>query len=479
MAAMHVTQQIAAYIAEARTRALHAETREATLRCLLDLLTATAAGLPTSAAVAARRAAPLLFHNGKASVWFTGETLSAAGAAFCNAAAASALDLDDGNRLARGHPGASVIPAALAVAQEGDANAEALLGAIATGYSVAVAVGAERGFYARSGMWCGFGAVAAAGFLRQTPADQMAQALAICGMIAPNLQSVADGTPYPPSLGNDVKEGIPWATATALAALRLAEAGMTGPLDLLDHAPHHRAAGIVDRLSGPPAVGQTYFKFYCCCRHLHAPIDALLGVMTANALSPDAVDAVEVHIYRGAFNLSNRVEPANLVDVQYSIPYCLGLVALDGPHALLPLEEVALDRADVSSFARKVTLHLDTEIDRRFPAESLARVVVTAASRRFESPLTHPRGEAFEPPSWREMEDKFARASAKVLDSAARQYVIDALQHLKEGRIGLLWGVLNEASALSWQSPHKESAWGHRTNLAPPEARLHPGGSRT
>jgi len=454
----HVVRRLAAHVAEARSAALDDGTREAALRCLLDLLAATTAGLPTSAAVAARSAAPLLFRDGTASVWFTGETLSAAGAAFCNAAAASALDLDDGNRPARGHPGASVIPAAFAVAEETGADADTLLAAIATGYDVAVAVGAERGFYARSGMWCGFGAAAAAAFLRQTPPEQTAQAMAICGMTAPNLQAVADGTPYPASLGNDVKEGIPWTTATALAALHLAEAGSTGPLDLLDHAPHHRAERIAARLQGPPAIRQTYFKFYCCCRHLHAPIDALLATMAAHALEPHAITSVEVHIYRGAFNLSNRVEPANLIDVQYSIPYCLGLAALDGPDALLPLEEAALDRADVSAFARKVTLHLDSDIDSRFPAESLARVVVTAGSRRFESRLTHPRGEAFEPPSWQEMEEKLARASVRVLDLASRQRIIEALQHLKEGKIAPLRDVLSEISAPPRQSHRRESA---------------------
>ena len=39
-------------------------------------------------------------------------------AAFANSAAASALDLDDGHRAAGGHPGAAVIPAVFAVAQE-------------------------------------------------------------------------------------------------------------------------------------------------------------------------------------------------------------------------------------------------------------------------------------------------------------------------------------------------------------------------
>lgn len=447
----HVTQRLAAHVSAARSRALNAAAREAALRCLLDLLAATAAGLSTSAAAAARRAAPLLFRDGGASIWFAGETLSAAGAAFCNAAAASVLDLDDGNRPARGHPGASVIPAALAVAQETDADAEALLAAIVTGYDVAVAVGAERGFYARSGMWCGFGAIAAAAVLRRTSEDLVAQALAIYGATAPNLQSVADGTPYPPALGNDVKEGIPWATATALAALQLAEAGMTGPLDLLDHAPHHRADGIAARLAGPPAIAQTYFKFYCCCRHLHAPIDALLAVMAEHALAPQAIDAVEVHIYRGAFNLSNRVEPANLIDVQYSIPYSLGLVALHGPGALLPLEDGALGRADASAFARKVTLHLDPEIDRRFPAESLARVVVSAGGRRFESPLRHPRGEAFDPPSWHDLEEKFARASVRPLDPSTRQRVIAALGQMKLGQIGALNSVLAETASQSSQ----------------------------
>src|SRR3546814_3261297 len=107
--------------------------------------------------------------------------------------------------------------------------------------------------------------------------------------------------------------------------------------------------------------------------------------MAANALAPETIDAVEVHNYRGAFNLSNRPDPANLVDVQYSIPYCLGLVALLGPDALLPLKERALGRSDVTAFARKVSLRLAPEIERRFPAESLARVVVKAGNRRFES----------------------------------------------------------------------------------------------
>jgi 2-methylcitrate dehydratase PrpD len=449
---MHVTQQLAEFVCARSTARPTPEAREAALRCLLDLLASAAAGFPVPAAVAARRAAPALFRGGKASVWFAGQSLAAAGAAFCNAAAASALDLDDGNRLARGHPGAAVIPAALATAEETSADAEALLAAIVTGYDVAIAVAAERGFYARSGLWCGYGAVAAAAALRGTPADRIAHALAISGATAPNLLNVADGTPYPPSLGNDVKEGIPWATASALAALKLAEAGSTGPLDLLDHAPHHRAAGIAVRLAGPPAVCATYFKFHCCCRHVHAPIEALLAIMAAHALPPQAIEAVEVHTYRGAFNLSNRVEPANLVDVQYSISYCLGLVALDGAGALLPLRESVLHRPEVSTFARKISLHLDPAVDSRFPAESLARVVVTAGRHRIESPLTHPRGEANDPPSWQDLEEKLRLASAHVIGPAEQERLLATVGQLRDGQLPRL------VDLLAMAAPREQSA---------------------
>ena len=113
---------------------------------------------------------------GGSPVWFSGKTSSIVGAAWSNSAAASALDLDDGNRLARGHPGAAVIPTAFSLAAETGASFDDLIKAIVVGYEVGVSVAASRGFYARSGMWSCYGVVAAAGLLRRTPPDRLAHA---------------------------------------------------------------------------------------------------------------------------------------------------------------------------------------------------------------------------------------------------------------------------------------------------------------
>ena len=96
----------------------------------------------------------------------TGGALGAVGAAWCNGVLANVLDYDDGHRLTKGHPGAVVIPAALAAAQLADATAEELLVAVVVGYEIAIRAGValharDDGYHA-SGAWGGLGAAAAA-----------------------------------------------------------------------------------------------------------------------------------------------------------------------------------------------------------------------------------------------------------------------------------------------------------------------------
>jgi len=81
----------------------------------------------------------------------SGLSSSVIGAAWANSAAASALDLDDGHRLARGHPGAAVIPTAFAVAHETGATLEDIINAIVIGYEVGVTICTARVVYGSTG----------------------------------------------------------------------------------------------------------------------------------------------------------------------------------------------------------------------------------------------------------------------------------------------------------------------------------------
>jgi 2-methylcitrate dehydratase PrpD len=430
---MEVTRRLADYVSSAHHQALTEDLREAAYRAVLDLVIAAAAGIAAPGPRAVRQAARLMMAGGSFPVWFIGEQAGLAGSVWCNTSAAAALDLDDGHRIARGHPGAAIIPVALAAAQEADSTTKELLEAVAVGYEVGVAVGAARRFYANSGMWSGYGVVAALGFLRRTPTEQLAHAFAIAGISAPNQLHAGAGPLFRAQEGSDVKEGIPWSSMTAVGALLLAESGHTGPLGLLDNEEHFRLEGLVDSLGSQGYVARNYIKFHACCRHVHAPAEALLGLIARHPIDPRRIEAIEVETYSGALRLANRPRPHGFTDIQFSIPYCLGLIALDGSQALLPLTQGAVGRPDVLALAEKVTLRLDPELDARFPAETLSRVTVRAYGQAFASPVTAPRGEASATPTWKDLEEKLRMACRFTATPKQQDRLLHALRRLRGG----------------------------------------------
>lgn len=438
---MYTTRRLADYVSGFMSSGLSDAARNAAWRSVLDLMTAAVAGYPTSGAKGARLAAVGLHAPGACAVWFSGRRLRAPGAVLANCAAASMLDLDDGHRAACGHPGAPIIPAALAVAEEINAGADDLLTAIAVGYEVALRVAAARNFEAlgtfSSGTWCGYGVVAAAGWLRRSLPGRLAHAFAISGVSAPN-QAAAGSSGYSKLTGNNVKEGIPWAAVTGLTALALAEGGFTGPEDILDHTKHFDAGGILDGLGCRFAIEQTYVKPYSCCRWIHAAVDGVGTLMDEHGLAVDDIAGVEIHTFSRALRLTNLCAPATIEEAQYSLPYCVALRGIAGVKALLPLSEDALGRSDVVALAEKVALHLDPELDRRFPAETPARVVMRTTKGRFQRLVEAPRGDPGNPMSGEEIRAKFRIATKAIMSEKAQGELLAAVDSVAAGDLSPL-----------------------------------------
>jgi 2-methylcitrate dehydratase PrpD len=411
------------------------EGKSAACDAILDLITAVAAAPRRALGPALREA-----HGpGPSAIWLAGETAAPVAAAFANAFAAAALDLDDGHRRARGHPGACVLPAVLAMADLRDNAGEPpgddeILRAIVVGYEIGLRIASARGFYARTGFWGGFAAAAGAGALARLDSERLAYALAIAGETGPHVATTTAAPAWPQPMGSDVKEGIAWGVATGVSAVPLARAGLTGPLDLIDHAPFFDATAILADRNGP-AICESYTKFYAACRHVHAPVDALLGLIRAHGIDADEIDTVDVAAYSGALRISNRPEPQNLVDAQYSIPYCIGLAAYRGAGALLPMTNAALHDRAVEALAHRVRLSIDDACEARFPAETPVRVTIHARGTRFESAMTTPRGEATVAPTWNDRLEKFKVATRDSLMPDGRERLLDAFTALREGHL--------------------------------------------
>ena len=86
-------------------------------RCLLDTLGALIAGTQTPVAKIMRQTAMAQFSGDEATIVGTDQRVSAAGAALANGFSANALDIDDGYRNVKGHPGACALPPLLAASE--------------------------------------------------------------------------------------------------------------------------------------------------------------------------------------------------------------------------------------------------------------------------------------------------------------------------------------------------------------------------
>lgn len=410
--------------------------------CVLDLLGAAMAGFDQQSARSARNFARRFFPSGPAAVWFTSNCLSPMGAAFCNAAAGSALDLDDGHRAAGGHPGACLIPTALAVAQSLNSHGRDILAALVIGYEVAVRAAAARNPATldtfSTGRWCGFGAVAIRCWLEARSSEVLSQALAVSGMHAP-LQSASVYSRF----GHHTKEGIPWGTLTGLAAVDLAVQGFVGPLDIWDHPGYYRRQAITDGFGEDWTILRTYFKPYACCRWLHAALDAWQALV-GQGLVLSEVDRVDVFTFNRAIGLDNHPEPATLEQAQFSLPFCLAVVALEGPQALLPMSADLLGCPELAAFARKVRLHHDPALEAEFPARAGARLVAHTARGAFSKEVQHPRGDPANPLSTGELTNKFHRLAGMRAGREKAEAVVKAVLELQHTGVEGLFAALQE-----------------------------------
>lgn len=425
-----IITQLADYICRAREQPVKRYLHEAAIRCIFDLLTAAAVGVKDVGAAATRQVALQALSGGRAPIWFTKQTSNPLGAAYANSAAASALDLDDGNRIAMGHPGAAVIPVACSLAFELDLPLPQLIAAVVIGYEVAVTVAAARTEFGETMTWSVYGVVAANAALRKLGKAVIENALGIAGQHISSRTSILS----PALAGSHVKEGIPWSVFCGMQAVLLAEAGYTGPINHLEDDKLYQFPVTMGLgLGSSEHILATYFKLYTCCRYIHAPIEALLELMTKHTMKHPEIDAIEVQTFGRAFELPNRTRPSHLVDIQYSIPYCMAIVAIQGPANLAPLTEDLLNRDDLTSFAQRVRVVLEPAIAARFPGESVSRIVVQSGSSNFTSNIVTPRGEASKPLSWEEQERKFRTVMRDNASVEQQDRFIAAMRALREG----------------------------------------------
>ncbi len=235
-----VTRDLAAYAAKTRFEDYPKEAVEKAKTLILDSIGCMLGGCETSLGRALLT--PIQSMGGSAEATIVGRRMKVptVQAAFVNGGTANALDYDD-TLQGFGHPGATIIPAALAIGEWKGTSGKDILNAVLIGYDVADRVAkAIQPSYDRYqkvwgvGTWQTFGAVAAAGRLLGFDLNRMLNAFGIAGATAPLPNTQKWGWDIEERPIHWVKEPTGWPSWTGTMAALLASHGFVGNRYILD-----------------------------------------------------------------------------------------------------------------------------------------------------------------------------------------------------------------------------------------------------
>ncbi len=351
-------------------------------------------------------------------------------AALLNGAMAHSLDFDDTHGPSVLHPSASVVSAALAVAQSVDAPLEAVIRAIALGNELVVRLGMagtddaqhnsiffDRGLHATS--ICGaVGSALAAGLLSGRSSSRLADAVSIaCSMGSGILEANRTG-------GTVKRIHCGWAAFAGVTAVDLARLGISGPRSVLEGRFGFLQAFCGDRAN--PAwltreLGSHWemlrigFKPYPTNGFTHAVIDAALE-LRGKGIRPSDVRSVDVRLPGPVLRTvaeprDVKIRPVSAYGARFSAPWVFALALRGGGGlglALVDFTEDGLTDPAVLELAAKVHVRSDEYCDAIFPRNVPAIVIVTALDGdTVEVTVPHRRGSMDNPMTSNEIRLKF------------------------------------------------------------------------
>lgn len=401
------TQRVCDYIAEAQVRDIPQDVMGEAKKCLVDWV-AVCIGAYGSQEAEIVKSTFGQWRSSGGSPLLEGGSTSPAIAASVNATLSHCLDYDDTHIPSVIHVSGPLWAAILSVGTDRCVDEDLLLRAFVTGFEVAARIGDNGiGLRMNTNGWHAtpaLGRIAVAAALAVVVGlskEKILHALGIAAAQASGLTSAFGTMCKPFQIGKTAMDGV--------LSMELAEAGLTGPADVLDTTRSFVQTMFQDgELSLQLApfedvweIRNNSFKPYAACQLTHAAIDA--ARMMAPSLGNLDVQSVQAVVNPLALKIAGIRNPVSTTQAKFSLAYCVAL-GLQGYAATL--EDFAPDRvtdARLAALAGKVKVVADQSMSR-----TSARLEVRLGSGHvFHQDVEHASGSIGNPLSWEDVDNKF------------------------------------------------------------------------
>lgn len=410
-------------------------TRTLLQTCLLDILGVAAGACDNQTSQILRQYAVDHYPPGRLAsrLLFDGRPVHPLGAGWAGGFSVDSLDAHEGHFTSKGHAGATVVPAVLALVdacrEQGQAiSGEELLSALCIGYETALRAGAAlmatAPEYHASGAFSGIGVVCAGARLLELDEQTFRHALGIAEYFGPRcpMMRLVDH----PSMLRDAHGAGAYA---GLNALFLAQAGVTGaPAETVET---RAVAAQWHDLGERWEIDAQYFKPWPVCRWAQPALTAMTTLLAEHPqICGESVECLQVETFHESMRLQGHI-PANADEAQYALAFPLAALVVRGQVGPLEVTGAAIHAADILAVSRRIEIVEAKDLSARFPNEILSRVsVLLRDGRRFTSPTTAAKGDPHTAMSVAEFSAKFHLLAGVSLDQARREALEQAIAEL-------------------------------------------------
>jgi 2-methylcitrate dehydratase PrpD len=438
-AAAPVMAALSSYMAAAKDRALPPDVVEKAKHHILDTFAAIVSGSelpPGKAALALARA-----QAGRPVATVVGSSILTGpmDAALVNGVLAHSDETDDSHGPSQSHPGASIVPAALALGEEAGSSGERYLRAVTLGYDIGTRLtmaldaiafrnDSRRSTHAYAG---NFGSAAAAGCIAGLTAQQMRWLLDYASQQAAGYAIWERDTDH-------IEKGFVFAGMPArngVTAALLVRSGWNGVDDVFSgddnffqvNAPKGNPSALIDKLGERYEIVNTDIKKWTVGTPIQAPLDAIENIRKKRPFEADAVKAVTVRL---APSVGSVVDNRDIPDI--CLQHMVAVMLLDKTASFKAAhDKPRMKDAAVLRQRSKVKYVPDAALTRLLPARVAIVEVALDDGTQLSDRVEAVRGTVRNPMPRSEVVDKAKDLMSPVLGGANTGKLIDALLALE------------------------------------------------
>jgi len=412
-------------------------------RLLLDAMGCALGGYRQPDPVIALEVLDEIAAPGPATVIGSGKKIDCVHAAFVNTLMVRCMDYNDIYwKQDPVHP-SDLFPAAIACGERVKSDGRELIVGLVLGHEFEMRFAEcafpgirERGWHHAT--LTAFVSPIVAGRMLHLPWQQMQQAIGISGSARATLGAVTAG-----KLSMMKNTAEPMATESGVFAALLAAKGYTGPEHVIDgkeglvqDIPVEWKLGVLtDGLGKSWRITRCGMKFFPTEALTHSPISAVLDLVKENDLKPEQIERVQIRTVARAADIladPSKYDPHSKETADHSLPYGVAVAIVDRQVTPAQFTMAKINDPRIRAQLRKVEVIGDAEIEKVFPALQRVQVtIVTVGGGRFSKQLDYPKGDARNPLSDREVEEKFTALADGVLTRPRQKQVIDAIWNLE------------------------------------------------